>query len=195
MKNYIRSALDTLEALDFRLDHEDRKIRTDRWVFTHANSPDERLTLNFKMSEQAARTVVQRAKQIVGLATVGEPKRAPRVNQREKNERAAERRRREAARLLADAKRAEEQAAREAGRIASRRRELDRLMRGSDSAAASPDGIRSDQLLTVPEVADQTGLTDKAVFRAIESGRLEAYQCGRAVKVKGADVRAWLEAS
>ena len=56
MKNYIRSALDTLTALDFHLDHEDRKIRTDRWIFTHANAPDERLTLNFKMSEQAART-------------------------------------------------------------------------------------------------------------------------------------------
>ena len=54
---------------------------------------------------------------------------------------------------------------------------------------------RPDQMLTVAEVAGQTGLTDKAVQRAIESGRLEAYQCGRDVKVKGADVRDWLAAS
>lgn len=194
MKNYIRSALDTLTALDFHLDHEDRKIRTDRWIFTHANAPDERLTLNFKMSEQAARTVVQRAKQIVGLATSDATKRAPKANQRAKAERATLARQREAARLLADAKHAERIAAQESARIANRRRELDRLMRGDDSAAPVVS-IRPDQMLTVAEVADQTGLTDKAVQRAIESGRLEAYQCGRDVKVKGADVRDWLAAS
>lgn len=194
MKNYIRSALDTLTAMDFHLDHEDRKIRTDRWIFTHANAPDERLTLNFKMSEQAARTVVQRAKQIVGLATSDATKRAPKANQRAKAERATLARQREAARLLADAKHAERIAAQESARIANRRRELDRLMRGDDSAAPVVS-IRPDQMLTVAEVADQTGLTDKAVQRAIESGRLEAYQCGRDVKVKGADVRDWLAAS
>lgn len=194
MKNYIRSALDTLIALDFRLDHEDRKIRTDRWIFAHANAPAERLTLNFKMSEQAARTVVQRAKQIVGLATSDATNRAPKANQRAKAERAALARQREAARLLAEAKHAERVAAQEAARIASRRRELDRLMRGSESGTEVVS-VRPDQMLTVAEVADQTGVTDKAVLRAIDTGRLEAYQCGRDVKVKGADVREWLAAS
>ena len=194
MKNYIRSALDTMTALDFKLDHKDRELRSDRWRFTHANEPESVLTLNIHMSEQAARTVVQRAKQIVGLGASGSTKRAPKANQREKMQRAAEKRQREAARLLAEAKHAERVASREADRIAGRRRELDRLMRGSDSGA-SVVSVRPDSMLTVAEVADQTGLTDKAVLRAIDSGRLEAYQCGREVKVKGADVREWLAAS
>lgn len=195
MKNYIRSALDTLIALDFQLDHEDRKIRTDRWIFTHANAPEERLTLNFKMSEQAARTAVQRAKQIVGLATTdGGDKRAPKVNHRAKMERAAEKRRREAARRLADAKATEAAAQKQASAIAARRRELDRLLVGKGDVV-DPTGVRADAMLTVEQVADQTGITDVAVRRAIAAGKLEAYQCGRVVKVKGADVREWLAAS
>lgn len=194
MKNYIRSALDTLEALDFRLDHEDRKIRTDRWIFTHANEPETRLTLNFKMSEQAARTVVQRAKQIVGLATVGTEKPAPKVNQRAKAERANEARRREAARALADARDAKRAATRLVTAAQQRHNELGRLLSGKDQGV-TVEAVSPDDMLTAEQVADWTGVTDVAVRRAIESGRLEAYRCGKDVKVKGSDVRSWLGAA
>lgn len=194
MKNYIRSALDTLEALDFRLDHEDRKIRTDRWIFTHANEPETRLTLNFKMSEQAARTVVQRAKQIVGLAAVGAEKPAPKTNQRAKAERANEARRREAARALADARDAKRAATRLVTAAQQRHNELGRLLSGKDQGV-TVEAVSPDDMLTAEQVADWTGVTDVAVRRAIESGRLQAYQCGKDVKVKGSDVRSWLGAA
>lgn len=197
MKNYIRSAIDTLDALDFRLDHEDRKLRTDRWVFTHANAPDERITLNFRMSEQAARVAVQRARVIVGLATSdGRQKREPKANQRAKMERAAEQRRREAAIAAAEARHAARQAERELAVASARRQELDRLLRGKDAPEPRRQvSVAADAMLTIEQIADQTGLTDKAVQRAIISGALTAYQCGRVVKAKGSDVREWLEAS
>ena len=195
MKNYIRSALDTLEALDFRLDHEDRKIRTDRWIFTHANEPETRLTLNFKMSEQAARTVVQRAKQIVGLATVGTEKPAPKANQRAKAERANETRRRAAAQELANARNAARAATKLVTAAQRRHAELERLIAGKASPVTI-EAIFPDDMLTAEQIADSTGVTDAAVRRAIESGRLEGYMCrGGVVKVKGSDVRSWLGAA
>lgn len=195
MKNYIRSALDTLEALDFRLDHEDRKIRTDRWIFSHANEPETRLTLNFKMSEQAARTVVQRAKQIVGLATVGVGKPAAKANQRAKVERANEARRRAAAQELANARDAARAATRLVTAAQKRHAELERLLAGRATQVTIEDVFPED-MLTAEQIADRTGLTDAAVRRAISSGRLEGYVCrGGVVKVKGADVRSWLGAA
>ena len=193
MKNHVKDALHTLEALDFRLDHEDRKLRTDRWIFTHANSPDERLTLNFRMSEPAARTVVQKARAIVGLATTGgESSRRARVGAREKSERAAERRRIEAARRLSEAKEEERRALRLVSAAEQRYGELDRLLRGRDSGGG---GLPAGEMLTVEQVADSTGLSDKVVRRAVDSGALEAYMCsGGTVKVKAVDVRSWLRA-
>lgn len=195
MKHHVKVALDTLEGLGFRLDHEDRKLRTDRWIFTHANEPDTRLTLNYRMSEPAARTIVRRAQQIVGLAASdGKVKRPAKVNAREKAERAAERKRREAAIAAAEARAAERKAQQ---LVAQRHRqvsELDRLIRGrGDSTSAAT--VPADAMLTVEQVADQTGVTDKAVKRAIEMGALEAYQVGKVIKIKGADVRAWLGAA
>lgn len=195
MKNYIRTALDTLAGLGFDLDHEDRKLRTDRWIFTHANAPEDRLTLNYRMSEPAARTVVQRAKQIVGLATVGSETKKPKRDHRERMEQAANRRRREAAHALAEARRNEEQAQRDAAAVAKRRNELDRLLVGRADQGVTVDGIADDSMLTVEQVADTTGITDLAVRRAIAADKLTAYQCGKVVKVKGADVRRWLAAS
>lgn len=197
MKNHVKDALHTLEALDFRLDHEDRKLRTDRWVFTHANSPDERLTLNYRMSEPAARTVVQKARAIVGLATSepGSPRR-PRADARQKAERAAERRRIEAARRLAAAKEEERRAHRLASAAERRYTELDGLLRGRSTGRGPREqvgaALPTDGMLTVEQVADNTGLTDKTVRRAIDSGSLEAYMCSGTVKVKSGDVRSWL---
>lgn len=194
MKNYVKNAIDTMEGLGFRLDHEDRKLRTDRWVFTHANEPDTRLTLNFRMSEPAARTVVARAKQIVGMATTETGKRAPKAkeNARARAERVAERKRIETARRLAEAREEERRAGRLAAAAERRFGELDRLLRGGPDATVKDAAVPPDAMLTVEQVADRTGLTDKAVRRAIDAGSLEAYQCGRDVKVKGADVRRWL---
>lgn len=194
MKRYIKTALDTLEALDCRLDHKDRETRTDRWRFTHPNAPDEFFTINFRSSETACRAVVQRAKVAAGLATSETgATRKPRLNHQQKLEREAERKRLATIRSLAAAKEAEARAQKIAAQAARNHRELDRLIRGpvvtgAPDATAVPAGA----MLTVTEVADLTGATDKAVRRAIDSGALEAYQCGKDVKVKGDDVRAWL---
>ncbi len=196
MKQYIKQALDTLYALDCRLDHADRELRTDRWRFTHPSAPDEFFTLNFRSSETAARAVVQRAKVAAGLATsdsLVKPK--PKRNQRVKMEREAERKRRDAAHALAEARRAEERARKIEVRAAQNHRELDRLLRGPIVNTAPDASAVATGLLTVAQVADATGLTDKVVLRAIDSGRLEAYQCGKEVKVKGSDVRTWMQAA
>lgn len=192
MKRYIKTALDTLEALDCRLDHKDRELRSDRWIFTHPNSPDELFTLNLDSSETRCRTVVQRARVAAGLATSEAGyKRKPKANQRLKNEREAERKRREVAGALADARREREQAHKARAAVQRRQRELEDLMRGRPDPSGTGD-LPPDTLMTVEQAADWTGLTDKAVQRAIDSGALIAYQCGKDVKVKGSDVRAWL---
>ena len=191
MKRIIKDGVDLCSSAGFDLNHDDRKLRKDRWLFTHANEPETVVKFDTHMSELAARTQIAVAKRVLGLATneAREPRKA-KANQREKAERAAERKRRESAQLLAEARRAERVAAQESARIASRRRELDRLMRGGE--APTNAAVRADAMLTIAQVADQTGLTDRAVQRAIQSGRLEAYQCGKEVKVKGSDVRDWL---
>lgn len=194
MKKYIKTALDTLEALDCRLDRKDRELRTDRWQFTHPNAPDELFTLNFKSSETAARAVVQRARVAAGLATSASGnKRKPKQNQRIKMERAAEHKRREAAHSLAEAARAEARIKQLEAQTVRNYRELDRLIRGpGETGAASSVGLSPTSMLTIEQVADHTGLTDRAVRQAIQSGRIEAYQCGKQIKVKGIDVREWL---
>lgn len=193
MKQYIKTALETLEALGCQLDHKDRELRTDRWIFTHPNTPDETYKLNMRSSETAARVVVQRAKVAAGLATSETGgKRKPKINERERRERAAEAQRREAARRLAAARRAEDQARRDADAVHRRRAELTNLLTGKSDSRVTPGAVDPAALLTIEQVADMTGLTDKAVQRAVATGALEAYQCGKVVKVKGADVRRWL---
>lgn len=192
MKRYIKTAIDTLSALDCRLDHEDRELRHDRWIFTHLNAPDETFKISLHSSEASVRTVIQRARVAAGLATSGATERQPKVNQRVKAERAAERGRIETVRRLAAAERAREQAQVAAVAVMHREKELDSLLRGRPSENSGGLTVEAGAMLTVEQVADQTGLTDKAVQRAIDSGVLEAYQCGKQVKVKGSDVRTWL---
>jgi excisionase family DNA binding protein len=193
MRKAARRAVETLESLDFRLDHEDRKLRTDRWVYTHANAPDQRLIVNYNTSDERAAGIVRDARQIVGLATNGAGERRPKTTQRQKAERAAERKAREAAHRLADARAAEIEAQKAKAAAQSRFRELDSLLRGRDtSGPVAP--IQADAMLTAEQVADTLGVPDRAVLRAIDSGRLTAYRCGEQTKVKGADVRAWAAA-
>jgi excisionase family DNA binding protein len=193
MKRYVETAIDTLIALDCRLDQKDREVRTDRWRFTHPNAPDEFFTLNLHSSETAARAVVQRARVAAGLATSETGKtRKPKVNQRQKLEREAERQRRDAAHALGEARAAEERTRRVEAQARRNHQELDRLIRGPIASGADAVAVPPEAMLTVEQVADWTGVTDKAVRRALDSGALEGYQCGKDVKVKGADVRRWL---
>lgn len=195
MKHYVKSACDTLAALGFGLDHKDRVLRGDRWIYTHANEPEARLTVNIHMSEQAARTVVQRARQIVGLASTetGKQSHKARVNARQKADRETERRRAEAARAVADARAAERHADVLVGRRQQQVGELDSLMRGKEG----PRGpvTLSGQWVTPQQIADEAGLQDAEVARAIDSGALEAYQVGKAVLVKPSDAREWLKST
>lgn len=197
MRKSIKNTLELLPALGCTLDHADRELHSYRWRFTHPAAPGEFFTVNHQSSEVSLRTVVLRAKVAAGLASSDSlAKRPPKQNARAKLEREAERNRIAAARTLAAAKDAEERARRHEAQAARGHREIDRLIRGPIvGGSVTVEAVPSAAMLTVAEVADQTGVTDKAVLRAIESGRLEAYQCGQAVKVKGADVREWLAAS
>lgn len=197
MRKSIKDALEQLHALGCKLDHADRELRTDRWRFTHPNTPDEVFTVNYQSSDVGLRTTIQRAKVAAGLATSDSmEKREPKQNYRVKMEREAMRKRRETAHALAEAERAKERTRQIEAQATRNHQELDRLIRGPVVASTpTADGISAKAMLTVEEVADATGMTDKAVRRAIDSGRLEPYQCGNRVKVKGADVRDWLSAS
>lgn len=195
VRRLVKDGIELCRSLGFNLDQEDRKLRTDRWRFTHANEPETVVKFDVKMSELAAQAQIQTAKRIVGLAVSdGKPKAPPKASQRAKAERSAERQRRETAIRLAQARRDQEAAQRAAVGVLNRQRELEQLLRGGrrDSGRATAASIHPAAMLSVAEVADQTGLTDKAVARAIESGSLEAYMCGGQIKVRGADVRAWI---
>lgn len=50
-------------------------------------------------------------------------------------------------------------------------------------------------LLTVTEVADQVGLSEWAVRRAIRDGELEAFKPRGRIRVKASAVHDWLEAT
>lgn len=195
MKSYIRRTMDLLGGLGFQVDAEDRKLRTDRWIFTHANAPDERLTLNFDSSETRCRVIEQRAKVIVGLAVSESGKTSPkaRLNEQRRREREAERAARSAARAAAGARDAERRAERLVGAVAAQRRELDRLLRGGSTTTGSVR-IPDDAMLTVEQVADMTGLSDKAVQRGIESERLCAVMTRDGIRVSGKAVKKWVAA-
>lgn len=187
MKHHIRDALDTLEALGCQLDHADRETRKDRWVWTHANTPGETYKVSLHSSPPACRVVVQRAKVAAGLATSETPK--PR--QRAKADQLAERRLRAAAKERAEAQRMAAEARAHEAKAAADRASLDRLLRGTESTP-SPSSLDPAAMYTVEQVADEGGVGEREVLRAIKSERLTAYQCGRVVKVKGADARRWL---
>ena len=187
MRRHIRDALDTLEALGCQLDHADRETRKDRWIWTHANTPDETYKLNIHSSPATCRVVVHRAKVAAGLATSETPK--PR--QRAKSDQLAERRLRAAAKERAEAQRMAAEARAHEAKAAADRASLDRLLRGVEGAPSAA-GIDPDAKYTPAQVADETGVSEREVLRAIKAERLTAYQCGNTQKVQGAEVRRWL---
>jgi excisionase family DNA binding protein len=50
-------------------------------------------------------------------------------------------------------------------------------------------------LLTVSEVAEATGLSSNAVYRAIAAGELRASKLRRRLRVQTADLDAWIDAN
>ena len=50
-------------------------------------------------------------------------------------------------------------------------------------------------LLTVSEVAETTGLSSNAVYRAIAAGELRASKLRRRLRVQAADLDAWIDAN
>lgn len=190
MRKHVQRAFDTLQALDFHLDHEDRKIRTDRWVFTHSNDPDQRLILNYRMSDAAASKVIRHAEAIVGLAST-ETDPAERARQRDKQARrdAAERARAVAAsKRLADQKDAEIQAAR-AKQYAARQ---NRGTLTADDQATILANIRGEWIAPT-RIADELCIPMRKVQAAINTEELPAYMHhGRRVLCKVAEVRAWI---
>ena len=50
-------------------------------------------------------------------------------------------------------------------------------------------------LLTVSEVADATGLSSNAVYRAIAAGELRASKLRRRLRVRRADLDAWFDSN
>ena len=48
-------------------------------------------------------------------------------------------------------------------------------------------------LLRIPEVAEATGFSRSFVYEQIESGGLRAIRVGRTIRVRAADLKAWIE--
>lgn len=191
MKTGAKRALELLPALDFKLDHEDRKIRTDRWIFTHANDPEQRLIINYRMSEAAASKVIRHAEAIVGLAsteTDAATKRAARDAEKKRREEADRKRRAELAEQRAAEK--ERQAA------ATRRRQFAaRQRRGqltNDDRLAILSRIRGEWIDPL-RIADELCVREETVRAAINSGRLDAYRVGKRVLCKTREVVAWVK--
>ncbi|WP_235738954.1 hypothetical protein [Nocardioides alcanivorans] len=190
MRKHAKNAVDQLHSLGCHLDHDDRELHKDRWVFTHPNAPGETFKISDFSGDAACRNVVRRAKVAAGLATSesGE-KRKPRIDARAKAEADAIRLRREA---LAAA-RESQRAAQEIARLAEARRRqvtsLDRMMRGVPTTGAAP--LPPEAKFSIPQLADELDVSEAAIKRAIDDEVLEAYMCSGVIKVRGADATAW----
>lgn len=194
MKHSVKRAYDTLVALDFKLDHQDRKLRSDRWVFTHANEPDQRLILNFKMSDAAASKVIKHAEAIVSLAsteTDAAENRARRESAHARRERAEQAKRLEATKRIAaqkeaaitDARRRQYVARQSRGRLTKD----DRLMVLADIKQEWIDPDRIADELCIP-LAD--------VRAAINGECLLAYMHpGKRILCRVKEVREWVKAN
>ena len=63
----------------------------------------------------------------------------------------------------------------------------------SRSRSITPDGFSPRKLLTVAEVARETGLSMNAVYRAISNGELRASKLRGRLRVQSSDVDAWVD--
>lgn len=128
LNHHAKELRDTLEALDFRLDERESQRRGGGHYYHHAAAPEQYLKVFGGISPLAARTAMDKARQIAGLASVGKPASSQlRDIAREKRENAKARqareqlereRRADAAGLLRKAERERRERATELGSIA-----------------------------------------------------------------------------
>ena len=72
MNGHARRCLDAIKELGFEFDETITKRHANgKSYYTHTNAPDQALSVYGKMNEMVARVVVDRARQIAGLSTVG----------------------------------------------------------------------------------------------------------------------------
>lgn len=121
LNHHARELKNTLEALDFRYDERESQRRGGGMYFNHFAEPEQYIKVFGHLTPMAARTAMDKARQIAGLAVVGKkPSAALKDAAREKrdNEKAER-----ARRLTALDKRADEVGAVRATEAARRKRE------------------------------------------------------------------------
>lgn len=73
LNHHAKELRDTLEALDFRFDERESQRRGGGHYYHHHADPDQYIKVFGRISPMAARTAMDKARQIAGLATVGKP--------------------------------------------------------------------------------------------------------------------------
>jgi excisionase family DNA binding protein len=73
--------------------------------------------------------------------------------------------------------------------------ESPRHTRRADAQFGLPSAARTQKLLTVAEVAQLTGLSLNAVYRAVWSGELQASKLRGRIRIPAGAVESWVEAS
>ena len=68
-----------------------------------------------------------------------------------------------------------------------------RMLCAPAPVARDPDGTAGDHLLTVAEVAAEVKFTLGYVYEAVRRGQLSAVRKGKYVRIRRADLRAWLD--
>lgn len=68
-----------------------------------------------------------------------------------------------------------------------------RMLCAPAPVARDPAGAAGDQLLTVAEVAAEVRFTPGYVYEAVRRGQLSAVRKGKYVRIRRADLRAWLD--
>lgn len=188
MKTYVQRALDTLHALDFKLDHADRHLRGDRWVFTHANAPEQRLIVKYKMSDAAASKIIRHAEAIVGLAsteskTSGERRKKPK-------------------RARATDSRTEREKVEYEQRVANKERQIEaqrkkRWAQGKPNNSDRVHVLRSlahkFQHITPARVADELLISEGRVLDAINAGSLEAVMTSQGIRCTPHAAARWVD--
>lgn len=87
MNGHARRCMDAIKELGFSFDEGITKRHANgKSYFTHPNAPDQALTVYGKMNEMVARVVVDRARQIAGLSTVGARRNTSAIKERRRAE-------------------------------------------------------------------------------------------------------------
>jgi len=68
-----------------------------------------------------------------------------------------------------------------------------RMLRTPAPLARDPDDTAGDQLLTVADIAGEVRFTPGYVYEAVRRGQLSAVRKGKYVRIRRADLRAWLD--